>query len=131
MSLLRRTLSVSAVLLLGLSIPLVLFPGWVVEGVMGQEPTDEVWLRLLGTAGIALALFHVLVLRKLDDLWWWTWAFVLFDGVSAVIVLLHTAVGLPPGSSAWPWWAYGLGSAAFAALFVAGLAKAGQERPFA
>jgi hypothetical protein len=131
MSLLRRTLSVSAVLSLGLSIPLVMIPGWVVEGIMGQEPTDEVWLRLFGTAGIALSLFHVLVLRKLDDLWWWTWAFVLFDGLSAVIVLLHAAVGLPSGSSAWPWWVYGVGSAAFAALFVAGLAKAGQERPLA
>ena len=131
MSLLRRTLSVGAVLSLGLSIPLVLVPGTVVETVMGQTPTDEVWLRLFGTAGIALALFHVLVLRKLDDLWWWTWAFVLFDGLSAVIALLHAAVALPPGSAAWPWWLYGVGSAVFAALYVVGLAKAGQERPFA
>ena len=131
MSLLRRTLSAGAVLLLGLSIPLVLVPGAVVETVLGQAPTDEVWLRLFGTAGIALALFHVLVLRKLDDLWWWTWAFVLFDALSAVIVVLHAAVGLPAGSSAWPWWLYGAGSAAFAVLYVVGLAKAGQERPFA
>lgn len=131
MSLLRRTLSIGAALLLGLSIPLVLIPSTVVETVMGQTPTDEVWLRLFGTAGIALALFHVLVLRKLDDLWWWTWAFVLFDGLSAVIALLHAAVALPPGSAAWPWWLYGVGSAVFAALYVVGLAKAGQERPFA
>jgi hypothetical protein len=131
MSLLRRTLSVGAALLLVFSIPLVLIPGPLVEGLLGQVPTDEVWLRLFGTAGIALALFHVLVLRKLDDLWWWTWAFVLFDALSAVIVLLHAALGLPPGSAAWPWWVYGVGSAAFAVLYVVGLAKAGQERPFA
>jgi hypothetical protein len=131
MSLLRRTLSVGAVLLLGCSIPLVLIPGTIVEGIMGQEPTDEVWLRLFGTAGIALAMFHVLIIRKLDDLWWWTWAFVLFDGLSALIVILHAVVGLSPGSSAWPWWAYGVGSAAFAVLYVVGLARAGQARPFA
>ena len=131
MSLLRRTLRVGALLLVVFSIPLLIVPGPLVEGLLGQAPTDDVWLRLFGAAGFALALFHVLILRKLDDLWWWTWAIVLFDGLSAVIVLLHAAVGLPADSSAWPWWVYGAGSAAFAALYVVGLAKAGQERPLA
>lgn len=131
MTLLRRTLSVGALLLLGFSIPLLVIPGPLVEGLLGQATTDEVWLRLFGAAGLALAMFHVLILRKLEDLWWWTWAFVIFDGLSALIVVLHAAVGLPPGSSAWPWWLYGVGSAAFVVLYVAGLARAGQERPFA
>jgi hypothetical protein len=131
MTLLRRTLSVGALLLVVFSIPLVIVPEPLVEGLLGQTPTDEVWLRLLGAAGVTLAMVHVLVLRKLDELWWWTWAFVVFGTLSALIALLHAAVGLPPGSSAWPWLVYGLESAAFAVLYVAGLARAGQERPIA
>jgi hypothetical protein len=132
MSLLRRLLGVGAVLTLVLSAPLVVIPRAIVEGLMGQaQNADDVWIRLFGTAGIALALFHVLILRKLDDLWWWVWAFVIFDGLSAVIVIAHAAVGLPEGSSAWFWWLYGAISALFTALYVVGLAKAGQEKPFA
>jgi hypothetical protein len=132
MSLLRRVLAAGAVVTLVLSAPLVVIPRTIVEGLMGQaQVADDVWIRLFGTAGIALSLFHVLILRKLDDLWWWVWAFVIFDGLSAVIVLAHAAVGVPEGSSGWPWWVYGATSVLFAMLYVVGLAKAGQEKPFA
>jgi len=132
MSLLRRALGLGAVLLLALAAPLVVIPRTIVEGLMGQEPiADDIWIRLFGTGVIALALFHVLILRKLDDLWWWVWAFVVFDGLSSVIVVAHAAVGVPERSSAWPWWVYGATSALFTALYVVGLAKAGQEKPFA
>ena len=132
MSLLRRALGTGAVLLVALSAQLVVIPRTIVETIMGQAPAaDDVWIRLFGTAGVALALFHVLILRKLDDLWWWCWAFVIFDGLIAVIVILHATVGLPEGSAAWPWWVFGATSAAFTGLYVAGLAKTGQEKPFA
>ena len=132
MSLLRGALGAGAVLLLALSAPLVAIPRTIVESVMGQGSTgDEVWIRLFGTGAVALALFHVLILRKLDDLWWWCWAFVIFDGLIAVIVIIHATVGLPEGSAAWPWWVFGATSALFTGLFVVGLAKAGQEKPFA
>jgi hypothetical protein len=80
---------------------------------------------------LSLSLIHVLILRKLDDLWWWSWAVVAFDGLVAVISVLHGLVGLPDGSAAWPWWVAGGASAVLAALLLAGLARAGQERPFA
>jgi hypothetical protein len=131
MTLLRRVLWAGGLLVAVLSVPLIVVPGAIVEGLLGQRSPDDVWIRLLGTAGITLALFHVLILRKLEDLWWWCWAFVIFDGLSAVVVILHAVVGLPEGSAAWPWWVYGLGSAVFAALYLSGLAKAGQEKPFA
>ena len=132
MSSLRRALGLGAVLLLALAVPLVVVPRTVVETVMGQERiAEDVWLRLFGSAVIALALFHVLILRKLDDLWWWVWAFVIFDGLSSVIVVAHATVGLPEGSSAWPWWVFGTTSALFTVLYVVGLARAGQEKPFA
>ena len=132
MTLLRGALSAGAALLLALTAPLVVIPRTIVETIMGQAPTgDDIWIRLFGTAGVALALFHVLILRKLDDLWWWCWAFVIFDGLTAVIVIIHAAVGLPEGSAAWPWWIFGSTSALFTGLYVVGLAKTGQEKPFA
>jgi hypothetical protein len=85
----------------------------------------------MGAACITLALFHVLVIRKLDDLWWWCWAFVLFDGSVAVIAISHAAIGLPAGAAAWPWWLFGSTAAVFTALYLVGLAKAGREKPFA
>lgn len=132
MSLLRRALGISAVTFLALSVPLVVLPRTVVETVMGQEQLpDVVWIRLFGAGGIALALFHVLILRRLEDLWWWCWAFVIFDGLTSLIVVLHVSTGLPEGSAAWPWWTFGASTALFTALFVVGLAKAGQEKPLA
>jgi hypothetical protein len=132
MSLLRGALGAGAVLLLALSAPLIVIPRTIVETVMGQGQTgDDVWIRLFGTGAVALALFHVLILRKLDDLWWWCWAFVIFDGLTAAIVIIHAAVGLPDGSASWPWWLFGATSAVFTGLYLVGLAKTGQEKPFA
>jgi hypothetical protein len=132
MSLLRRALSVGGALLAVLSLALLVAPGWLVEELLDQSETPgDVWLRLFGAAAFSLSLIHVLILRKLDELWWWSWAVVAFDGLVAVITVLHVLVGLPDGSAAWPWWVAGGASAVFAALLLAGLARAGQERPFA
>jgi hypothetical protein len=132
MSLLRRALSLGTLLLLVLSVPLLIAPGWLVERVLDQgESPGDVWLRLFGAAVFSLALVHVLIVRKLEDLWWWCWALVAFDGLTAVVAVLHAAVGLPEGSAAWPWWLAGVLASAFTALYVAGLARAGQEKPFA
>jgi hypothetical protein len=131
-SLLRRALSVGALLLAATSLALLIAPGWVVEQVLDQAATPgDVWLRLLGAAELSLALVHVLILRKLEDLWWWTWALIAFDGLGAVIAILHAVVGPPDGSAAWPWWLAGVVSGLFAAVYLAGLARAGQEKPFA
>jgi hypothetical protein len=130
-TLLRRVLVSGGLVLVVLSVPLVTAPGWLVEGPLDQPEVPDVWLRLLGAAGISLALFHVLILRKLDDLWWWCWALVAFDVSTALIALTHAALGVESGSAAWPWWAMGAVSALFASLYLAGLARAGQEKPFA
>jgi hypothetical protein len=132
MNLLRRALGLGALLLLMLSVPLVVVPRTIVVEVMGQAASgDDAWVRLFGAAVVALALFHVLILRKLEDLWWWCWAFVVFDGSVSVIALSHAAVGLPSGSAGWPWWLLGSTAALFTVLYLVGLARAGQEKPFA
>lgn len=132
MTVLRRALGLGAVVLFLLAVPLVAVPRTIVESVMGQAPIgDDVWIRLTGAACFALALFHVLIVRKLDDVWWWTWALVVFDGSVAAIALTHAAVGLPDGSAAWPWWLFGVTAAVFTAVYLIGLARAGTEKPFA
>jgi len=125
MSLLRRALSLGAGLLGAFSLPLLVAPGWLVERLLAQSETPgDVWLRMFGAAAFSLALVHVLI-------WWWSWAIVAFDLLVAVITVLHALAGLPDGSAAWPWWALATISAGFTAAFVAGLARAGQEKPFA
>jgi hypothetical protein len=132
MTLLRRALGAGALVSLALSLGLLVVPGWLVTTLLGQtDAPGDAWLRLLGAALLSLGLVHVLIVRKLEDLWWWTWAIVAFDGLTAAIVVTHAAVGLPDGSAAWPWWALGGVSIAFTAAYLAGLARAGQERPFA
>ena len=130
MRVLRRTLAAGGLLQLLLAIPLLVVPGWLTETVLGQvDRPGDVWLRLLGAANVSLALVHVLILRKLDDLWWWCWALVVFDALTVVISIAHAIAGVPEGSAAWPWWVVGAASAAFTVLYVVGLARAGQERP--
>ena len=132
MTVLRRALGLGAVLLLLLAAPLAVVPRTIVERLLGQAPAgDDVWIRLFGVGGVALALMHVLILRKLEDLWWWCWAFVLFDGSVAAVAIAHAAIGTPEGSAAWPWWLFGATAASFTALYVVGLAQAGREKPFA
>ena len=131
MNLLRRTLSIGAFVLLVTSLALLIAPGWLTGILLGQSPTQDVWLRLLGATSLSLALIHVLIARKIEELWWWSWAIVAFDAITAIVTILHALVGLPEGSPAWPWWVTGSVSTLFAALYLAGLARAGQEKPFA
>jgi hypothetical protein len=131
MSLLRRVLGSGAAVLVATGFPLTSIPGTILERLLGQRPLgDDVWVRVFGVALIVLGLFHVLIIRKLEDVWWWCWSFVIFDGVSAIVVLVHAAIGVPEGSAVWPWWVYGATSGVFAALYLVGIARAGQEKPF-
>jgi hypothetical protein len=129
MSLLRRVLYLDALLTAGASILLITIPGTVPRLLDQPVPADQAWLRLLGVAGIVLALAMVLVGHRVEDLWWWCWAFVALNAGSAAVATLHAAFGLPPGAAGWPWWALGLGSWALAFAFLWGIARAGVERP--
>ena len=129
MTLLRRALGTGGAILAIVSALLLIAPSWFVGRVLGQPEAPDVWMRLFGAAGLSLASFHGLILRKLDDLWWWCWAIVVFDVTVALIAALHVSLGLPEGSAAWPWWVATGASAASAALYLAGMARAGQERP--
>lgn len=129
MKLLRRILYWQAAVWSLSGILLTLGPGFVVERLLDQPPVGEdAWLRSAGVMAFALAAQMVLVAHRIEDLWWWSWTFVLLEVGTAVVLLLGGSIGLPDGAPAWPWWLLGGGNAGFAVVEVAALARLGTER---
>ena len=132
MKLLRRLLKVQAILWAAWGLLALVAPRWLVETVMGQPALgDAVWLQSIGVLSLVLALLMVLVSQKLDDVWWWSWAFAVADVGLGTVCVLHALFGLPEGAAAWPWWTLGAVNAVLGAGLLVGMADAGQEKPFA
>ncbi len=93
------------------------------------ELPDQGYVRIAGVFAFSLSLLMVLVARRLESLWWFTWAFVLATAGSAVVAALDALFGLPDGASPLLWWVFAAVSAAFTFGLLAGLAKTGTERP--
>ena len=79
---------------------------------------------------LVLALLMVLVQQRIEEVWWWSWAFAVLEAGTATICLLHAMFGLPPGEPAGAWWLLGAVNGAFAAGLLTGIGYAGQEQPF-
>lgn len=130
MKLLRRVLVWQATLWAAFGLALVIAPGWVIESVFGQPPLgEEAWMRISGVMAIALAGLMVLVSHRVEELWWWSWAFVILTLASTVVLVLNALVGVPEGAAAWPWWALAGVNAGFALIELIALARIGTERP--
>jgi hypothetical protein len=130
MTLLRRALQIQAALWFGGGLAFGLLPTWVAESLMSQEPIGEyAWARAGAIMGVVLALLMVLVSRTLDQVWWWSWAFVLLSAGMATLCAVNAAFGLGPASAAWPWWVLAGIHAALGALLLLGLSAAGREQP--
>jgi cell division protein FtsW (lipid II flippase) len=128
--LLRRVLVWQAALWAGFGLVLLVAPGWVIETVFDQPPLgEEAWLRVSGVMAIALAGMMVLVSHRVEDLWWWSWAFVILEVASALVLVLNALVGVPEGAASWPWWLLAGVNAGFALIELAALARIGTERP--
>lgn len=127
--LLRSTLRWQAVLWAASGLVLLLAPGWIVETVLDQIPLGEdAWLRAAGVMAIALAGQMVLVGHRIEELWWWTWTFVLLEVGTAGVFLATAIAGVPEGAETWPWWALGAANGVLGALQIAALARSGTER---
>lgn len=130
MKLLRRTLIWQAAAWAAFGLTLVIAPGWVVESVFDQPALgEEAWLRVSGVMATALAGVMVLVANRIEELWWWSWTFVLLASGSTVVLVLNALVGVPEGAASWPWWALACVNAGFALVELAALARIGTERP--
>jgi hypothetical protein len=128
--LLRRLLYLDALITALGGLALLAAPRLVVATALQQtDPPDHAWLRLLGLAGFTLALLMVLVAHRIDDVWWWSWAFVILAVGAAAVTTLHAAFGLPHRAAAWPWVVMAALSWFFAFGLLWGLARSGLERP--
>ena len=132
MTFLRRVLNGQALLWAVFGLVIGIAPRWVLDAVAGQPAhSDDAWFRGLGVMAVVLALLMVLVAQRLEDVWWWSWAFVVLEAGTATVFVLHVLFGLPEGSSAWSWWLLACLNGAVGTLDLVGLGLAAQEKPFA
>ena len=131
MKLLRRLLTLQAVLWFLGGLATIAAPGWVLEGLLGQPPLSQyAWVRAGGVMAVVLALLMVLIAQKIEDLWWWSWAFAALDVGIATVFAVTALVGIPDGAPAWPWWLVAAVNGALGAGLLLGMGQAGQEKPF-
>lgn len=130
MAILRRVLYIDALGSFLVSVSLSFAPGFMVTTVFGQpEYPDYAVVRLFAVCLFVLSLFMVLVAQRIEEVWWWSWAFVILEFGGAVVSTAHLAFGLPQGAAAWPWWLLAGASWALCFGFLWGLARTGNERP--
>ena len=132
MALLRRVLYWQASLWTAIGLLEIAAPRWLLETVSRQPAiADLAYVRALGVMAVALALLMVLVAQRIDEVWWWAWAFALTDAALATVCALNALLGPVEGSATVVWWALTVGNLVMGAGLLVGMSRAGQERPFA
>ena len=92
------------------------------EDLFGQPVlADYVWVRAAAVMGVVLALLMVLVAQKIDELWWWSWAFAVLEVGTATVFAINAAFGVPEGADAWPFWALAIVNGGFGAGLLVGM----------
>lgn len=130
MDLLRRVMILQAGVWAVCGLAITVAPRFVLVTMFDLPPlSDQGYARIAGIFAFCLSLLMVLVARRLTDLWWFAWAFVIASAGSAFVAALNGLFGLPDGASPLLWWLFAAASAAFTVGLVAGLAKTGTERP--
>lgn len=131
MKLLRRLLKLQAALWFVWGLATLAVPAWVLENLLGQPPLSQyAWIRAAGVMGVVLAMLMVLVAQKIEDLWWWSWAFAVLEVGLATVFAMTASFGLPDRAAAWPWWLLAAMNGALGAGLLVGMGGAGQEKPF-
>jgi hypothetical protein len=131
MKALRRVLSLQAAVWAFAGVALLIAPKFVLVTVFDQSRHQEfAWMRLVGIHAVGVALLMVLVGRRVEELWWWAWAFALLTVVTSAIVVLNAAFGLAPHESGVLWWTFAAIAVGFSLALLFGLYQASREQPF-
>jgi hypothetical protein len=111
---------------------LVLFPRALIHDLF-RNPFIRDWamIRTLGVVSIGLAMLMVLVAQRLEDVWWWAWAFIITTAGIATVNGLHAAFGDRSGRARLMLWLIAAVNAALCAGLLVGMGRAAQEKPFA
>ena len=132
MIVLRRALKIQAALWALGGLAQVIAPRWFLVTVFRQVPyPDYAYPRSMGIACIGLAMLMVLVANRLDEVWWWAWAFAAVNAGLTTLCTLTALFGTPEGSATIYWWLLAGMNAAFGAVLLLGLARAEQTKPIA
>ncbi len=131
MTFLRKLLKFEAALwALGGTVTLIA-PHRYLVSLFRQPPyADYAYVRSMGMAVIVIALFMVLVAQRLDDVWWWAWAFAIGNAGLASIAALQALFGPVDGVATVYWWMLAVTNGAFGAATLVALARAEQTKPF-
>jgi len=126
---LRRVLYVEAGALTLFGVGLALVPRLLLVDLFSQRfLADYAWVRMVGVQSVGFALLMILVGQRVEELWWWSWAFALVGAAVGTVALLNALFSVPAHSEAWPWWLLASSALGFAAGLLLGMAKAGAER---
>jgi hypothetical protein len=129
MALLRRTLYWHAAFWAACGVGVIAVPRWALETVLDHPGyVDLGYVRVAGAMSIGFALVMVLVAQRIEDVWWWSWAFAITDAGIVTITLLEAVFG---DTAPLLWWLFVVPNALLATALLVGLARAGQEKPFA
>ena len=131
MNALRRALYLQAAVLAVAGVALLVAPRFVLVTLFDQSRHQEfAWMRLFGAQALGLAMLMVLVAHRVQELWWWSWAFALVGVITAAVVLLNAAFGLGEHESSVLWWAYAALATGLSLGLLYGLYAASREQPF-
>ncbi len=131
MNALRRVLYVEAGVWAACGAAMALAPRFVLVTLFTQPPLGEsAWLRLYGIQSVGLAMLMVLVAHRIEQLWWWSWAFALVTAGTAALAVLNAAFGLARNQSGALWWIFGIVALAFSFGHLYGLFVSSKEQPF-
>ena len=130
MDLLRRVMIIQATVWAACGVAIAMAPRFVLVTMFDLAPHPDIgYVRIAGIFSLSLSLLMVLVARRLAELWWFAWAFVIATAGSAVVAALNALFGLPEGASPLLWWVFAAVSTAFTVGLLSGIAKTGTERP--
>jgi hypothetical protein len=128
---LRRTLYLQAGAWAVAGAALAAAPHFVLVTLFDQAPGQPLaWPRLVGVQAFGLALLMVLVAHRVEELWWWTWAFALVTVAMSVVVALNAAFGPTGGRGAVFWWVFAVVTVGFSGALLHGLYRSSREQPF-
>src|SRR6478735_8099392 len=78
MAFLRRALQLFAAVWGACGLAIAVTPRWILVTWFDQVPyPDYTYVRVCGIAGLSSAALALMISRRLNDVWWWSWAFVL------------------------------------------------------
>ena len=110
---------------------LALVPRFVLLTLFDQPPQGEfAWLRLFGIHAVGLAMLMVLVAHRIEQLWWWSWAFALVTAGTGAVAVLNAGFGLAPHEPSGLWWLFAAVGLAFSFGLLYGLFMCSREQPF-